>query len=70
MTENNTQRPAFEPLKAIGLFLACFGLAVMGAALLDMPLQDKVINLIAGSVVLAIGAGAFLLGWKRSKKDT
>ena len=67
MTQNNSGRPAFEPLKAIGLFLAVFGIVVMGAAIMPMPGVDKAINLICGLVILAVGAAAFGLGWKRGK---
>lgn len=72
MTEQNNDRPAFEPLRAIGMFLAVFGLAVIGAAFLEMPGADKVINAVSGIVILAAGVGAFILGMSRSasKKHT
>ena len=68
MSENPSERPAFEPLKAIGLFLSVFGLAVIGAMLLDMSSADRVINLISGLVIMAIGGVAFALGWLRSRQ--
>lgn len=67
MMENNSDRPDFEPLKAIGIFLAVFGIVVMGAAFLDMPGADKAINIVCGLVILGAGALAFSLGWKRGK---
>jgi len=67
MTENESERPTFEPLKAIGVFLAVFGLVVMGASFLPMPGADKLINVVSGLVILAAGATAFALGWKRGR---
>jgi len=70
MTEQENGRPAFEPLKAIGVFLAVFGVAVIVAPLIrpEMPGADKLINVVSGLVILAIGGGAFFLGLKRSVK--
>ena len=60
---------AFEPLKSIGIFLIVFGLATMGAALLEMPTSDKMINAVSGLVILSCGGLAFYLGLKRTVKN-
>lgn len=67
MTDEEKQKPVFEPRLAIGVFLAVFGLAVMGAALIKMPMADRLINVIAGLVILAAGAGSFYLGIRKSR---
>ncbi len=68
MKGDGKERPAFEPLKAIGVFLAVFGAAVMAASLMDMPAQDRIINLASGLVILGAGVGALALGIGRSRR--
>ena len=68
MSDNQTDRPAFQPFTAIGVFFLVFGLAVIGAAFLDMPAADRVINVICGAVVMACGGGAFWAGRKRDSQ--
>jgi hypothetical protein len=68
MTEKNSDRPAFEPRMAIGVFLSVFGLAVIGAAFMEMPAADRMINLIAGLAILVIGAASFFLGMRKAKR--
>ena len=68
MEEEKSERPAFEPRKAIGLFLSVFGIAVIVAGFMEMPVEDRVINLAAGLVILAIGALALFLGLRKSSK--
>jgi hypothetical protein len=48
--------------------MSIFGLVVMCAALMEMPLVDRMINLVSGLFLLALGVGGFILGWKRSKQ--
>jgi hypothetical protein len=58
----------FEPLRAIGLYMAIFGLVVMGAAFIDMPMLGRMINLVCGGFLAALGSGAMIVGWKRARK--
>ncbi len=68
MSERDQQtRPTFEPLKAIGVFLLVFGLFVAGAALLEMELGERLINLGCGLVIMGAGAIAFVIGRRRGQ---
>jgi hypothetical protein len=58
----------FEPLSAIGVFLAVFGAVILYATTVPEEFWDKLINLSAGIVLLAIGLFCFFLGWSRSRK--
>jgi hypothetical protein len=58
----------FEPLRAIGSFMALFGFTVMAAAVMDMPMLGRMINLVCGGFLAALGLGAMIVGWRRSRK--
>ena len=68
MTQNKAEERGFEPTIPMGVFLAVFGAVVAGAALLDMSFSNKMINLISGGLLLAIGAFCIALGRRNIKK--
>jgi len=65
--EGESKKPRFEPLKAVGIFLSVFGAVVCFAALKDMDLAEKLINLASGAVIILIGAACFLVGLKQGR---
>jgi hypothetical protein len=65
---NEEARPTFEPLQAIGIFLAVFGVVILYATTVPKEFWDKVINFSSGIVLLAIGLFCFFLGLSRSRK--
>jgi hypothetical protein len=57
----------FEPLRAVGVFMTVFGVTVMAAAFMDMPMIGRAINVGAGTIMVLLGVGGMLLGWKRAR---
>jgi hypothetical protein len=55
-TNNNTgSHFAKGPLTAIGIFLSVFGVAVISGIFFTHTMHGKVINLVCGGILLAIG---------------
>jgi hypothetical protein len=53
-----------ETVMLIGFFLVFFALATLAGSLWDMSFRARVVNTVAGLVLLGIGAGA--LWWAKS----
>ncbi len=58
----------FEPLLAIGVFLAVFGVVILYATSVPDEFWDKFINFSAGILLVGIGLFCFFLGMSRSRK--
>lgn len=62
----------FEPLQAIGIFWAGFGVLILIGIFFSPENLGKAINGLAGTIFLLAGIGAFLKGAynkKKTKKD-
>jgi hypothetical protein len=60
----------FEPLHAIGLFWACFGILIIIGVFVSQTGLGKVTNGICGAILLFSGIGAFLKGTYNKKKGS
>jgi hypothetical protein len=58
----------FEPLQAIGIFWAGFGILILIGIFFSETNLGKAINGICGAIFLLSGAGAFLKGAYNNRK--
>jgi hypothetical protein len=70
-TETDKQKDNLMELQSVelmGIFLGVFGFVVAASAVIPDEWLDKIANLTAGSLLLIIGAGAFLKGRAHRKQ--
>lgn len=69
MSQDKAKEKNFQPLQPVGIFLIFFGAATAAASLLSMPLADKLINLVSGLLLVAIGVFCLWISWRRIRKQ-
>jgi len=57
---NIPEKKETGPLSAIGVFLSVFGVAVIAGIFFTESTHGKIVNLICGGILLAVGVTAFL----------